>query len=73
MSATLTAELSRLSPAQKLEVIETLLESLDESVEVPVPAWHLEELKRRVAAHSETGMQGTPWPEVKARLLASHA
>ena len=73
MTSAITAELNRLSPAQKLEVIETLWESLDESVEVPAPAWHLEELKRRAAAHSESGPDGTPWPEVKARLLASHA
>jgi putative addiction module component (TIGR02574 family) len=73
MSAALTAELSALSPAQKLEVIEALWESLDESVDVPAPAWHLDELKRRIAAHRNGAPQGTPWPDVKARLLRSHA
>lgn len=73
MSATLTAELIAMSPAQKLEVIEALWESLDEPFQVPSPAWHLEELKRRAAAHREEEQQGTPWAEVKARLLAGHA
>jgi len=73
ISAKLTAELSALSPEEKLEVIEALWESIDFDSEIPVPAWHLEELRRRAARHPDPGSNGTPWPEVKARLLAGNA
>lgn len=35
---------------------------------VPSPAWHLEELAKRVAAMADDGKGGRPWSEVRGDL-----
>lgn len=48
MTAELTEQLQRLSTDQKLELIEVIWNDLAQKpAEIPVPDWHLAELKRR--------------------------
>lgn len=68
MNAALTAEISRLSPAEKILLVEELWDQIaSSSTELPVPAWHREELDRRLA--SEANDAGRPWSEVRTELL----
>jgi putative addiction module component (TIGR02574 family) len=61
--------IDRLSVRERLELIESIWDSLPEQVAPDeVPAWHLAELaKRRARAEAEPGV-GKPWREVLARL-----
>ncbi len=60
--------IDRLSPEQRLELIELIWDSLPEDAPFTPPEWHLRELERRVAAAEADPGAGTPWPEVLARL-----
>jgi hypothetical protein len=54
-------------PHPGAEVFEALREGLDETVKMPMPAWHLEELQRRALARRDGGGKGIPRPEVKTQ------
>ncbi|HEY3800722.1 MAG TPA: addiction module protein [Caulobacteraceae bacterium] len=61
-----TIVIEKLTPAEKLELIGELWDSLD-AVDVPLTANQRAELDRRLA---DPDLQsGAPWEEVKARLL----
>jgi putative addiction module component (TIGR02574 family) len=60
-------EISRLSAAQQLKLVEDVWDQIAASPEnVPVPEWHRAELDRRLA---DPGEQATlSWDDVQARL-----
>jgi len=65
------AELLRtpLSVQQRLELIGELWDSIPDSLEaLPIPAWHREELERRLAAAEADPEAAIPWEEVRRRL-----
>ena len=65
-------ELSRLSAAQKLRLIESIWdEPSSDSSAVPVEDWHKAELDRREADAATSPDAGSPWPEVRARINSS--
>lgn len=66
-SAALLEEILRLPPDQRLQLVEDVWDSLAASPEqIGVPAWHREELERRLA---DPGEQVTlSWQGVHARL-----
>jgi len=58
-----------LSVAQRLALISELWDSIPDSPDTfPVPAWHREELDRRLAAADANPDAAIPWEEVKRRL-----
>ena len=58
-----------LSVSQKMDVIELLWNSLPEPGQgLSIPAWHVEELERRVVAADATPDKAIPWEKVKARI-----
>lgn len=62
-------DVGQLSVPQRLELIARLWDSIPDSLEgVPVPQWHEQELKRRLAAANENPEAAIPWDEAKARL-----
>jgi putative addiction module component (TIGR02574 family) len=62
--------ISQLSPAERLQLIEELWDSLAVDPDaVPVPPEHLQELNRRLDALDAGEMApGEPWPIVTGRL-----
>lgn len=66
-SAALLEEILRLPPDQRFQLVEDVWDSLAASPEqIGVPAWHREELERRLA---DPGEQATlSWQGVHARL-----
>jgi putative addiction module component (TIGR02574 family) len=63
----LVPELARLSPRQRLDLIERLWESLEDE-DVPVTEAQRAELDRRIAGFDQDRERSIPWEEVKAEL-----
>jgi putative addiction module component (TIGR02574 family) len=65
-----TAELTSLPLAERLQAMEALWDSLcrDQPQAHVVPAWHEEELVKRVAALDSGQDATTPWEEAKERI-----
>jgi putative addiction module component (TIGR02574 family) len=60
-----TIDIDGLTPAEKLELIGELWDSLDAN-DVPLTQAQIEEIDRRLAADGSE--PGVPWEEVEARL-----
>lgn len=69
MNATLATEISRLSPIDKLQLVEELWDSLAANPDqLPIPEWHKQLLAEAETAYLANPEAGSPWPEVKARI-----
>lgn len=72
MNTALATEIGRLTPAEKLELVERLWDEIAASDEqLPIPDWHRHILNEDQASYEANPAEGSPWPEVKARLLRS--
>ncbi len=70
MNAVLVAEIARLTPAEKLQLVEELWDEIAASEDrLPIPDWHRAVLNEDQARYGANPTEGSPWPEVKARLL----
>jgi putative addiction module component (TIGR02574 family) len=66
-----TSELFALSPSERLQLVQDLWDSLLQTPEaVPVYQWHQDELDSREQEYLKNPNAGSPWSEVKARILA---
>jgi putative addiction module component (TIGR02574 family) len=63
----LAPELARLSPRERLDLIESLWDSLDEN-DVPVTDDQRAELDRRIAGFDQDVAEGTPWDQLRDEL-----
>ena len=62
-----------LSPDEKLDIIEALWASLNQSPElIPLPEWQKKELDRSKAQYDAHPESLLPWEEVQANILAKH-
>lgn len=72
MSTQISA-LLELSPDEKLDIIEALWESLNQSPElIPLPEWQKRELDRRQAAYELNPEPLLTWEEVQANILEKY-
>ena len=61
--------LEHLPMSDKLHVVEQLLDGIDQDIEEqPIPASHMEELRRRIAESRARPDEGSTWEEVKAEI-----
>jgi putative addiction module component (TIGR02574 family) len=60
--------IDRLSPQQRVELIDLIWDSLPDDAPFVPPQWHLHELERRVAAADADPGAAEPWEQVLARL-----
>jgi len=66
-----TLGVDRLNPAERAQLAEELLDSLDESREIPpLSEAQRQELDRRLAILDGNPAALSPWEEVQARILA---
>jgi putative addiction module component (TIGR02574 family) len=63
----LAPELARLSPRQRLDLIESLWERLDDE-DLPVTDSQRAELDQRIAGFDQDLEQSIPWNQLKAEL-----
>jgi putative addiction module component (TIGR02574 family) len=67
----LKSEALQLPVEDRLELAEALWESLErEPLQPKLPAWQRELLEERLAADETAPGAGSPWEEVKQRILA---
>jgi putative addiction module component (TIGR02574 family) len=69
--AELRSQALQLPVDERLELAEALWESLDqEAVEPALPEWQRTILEERIAADDAAPDEGSPWEEVKQRILS---
>ena len=63
-------ELRQLSVEDRLQLLDDIWSTFDDDPHpLPIPKWQEEELERRLKAFEDNPDAGSPWPEVKKRLL----
>ena len=68
----LQREILRLPVEERLELAETIWESLEQITEqLSLPAWQRQMLDERIEADDADPDAGSSWDEVKQRILAS--
>lgn len=60
--------IDRLSPKQRMELLDLIWDSLPADEPFVPPDWHIRELERRVAAADAAPGASEPWETVLARL-----
>ena len=76
MNKAVLDELMQLSPAERLDVAERLLESVDPNDPnivddlAPLTDEQMQEIRKRIAEHERDPSSAIPWEEVRARLWA---
>jgi putative addiction module component (TIGR02574 family) len=69
MNPALASEINRLTPAEKLRLIENIWDTLAlDPDQLPLPEWHKQALDEAQEAYTANPDAGSPWPEVKARI-----
>ena len=69
MNATLAAEIGRLSPAEKLLLVEELWDQIaEESNAAEPPVWHDQALAEDAARYAADLSRGDSWANVKRRI-----
>ena len=68
-------EIYQLSVSEKLQLVEALWDDVrDNSVRdnsrLPLPDWHRQALDESAAAYENNPKEGSPWGDVKNRLLS---
>ncbi len=63
-----TLGITRLSPDERLALMEESWESLDDA-EIPIPDWQRELLDRRLEANRANPKAGSTWEEARARIM----
>lgn len=68
----LEREVLQLPVEERLQLAETIWTSLEEeSTQPPLPSWQQELLDERIAEDDARPDAGSPWEEVKRRILAT--
>lgn len=64
------ADIAAMPIQRRIELVEDIWNSIAELPEaLEIPAWHQEELENRLAAYHANPNAGSPWSEVKARII----
>jgi putative addiction module component (TIGR02574 family) len=63
-------QLRDLSVEEKLKLVEELWADIAAQTDkLPIPEWHVREIQESEAAYKANPHDGSPWAEVKARIL----
>jgi putative addiction module component (TIGR02574 family) len=55
---------------ERIQLVEDIWDSIAELPErVDIPQWHRQELERRLKAYRDNPGEGSPWAEVRKRIL----
>ena len=70
MNKALLQELLQLSPAERVEIAQELLDSVEETELPPLTPEQMQEIDRRIAEHERDPSRAIPWEKVRERLRA---
>ena len=69
VNASLATEIGRLSPMEKMKLVEELWDTLAANPDqIPLPIWHEKILAEDQSAYRANPTEGSSWAEVKARI-----
>lgn len=69
MNPALAAEISRLTADEKLQLVQELWDEIAATDDhLSIPDWHRRSLEKADACYRANPNDGSPWPEVLARL-----
>lgn len=70
MSTITASDIAKMSIQQRIQLVEDIWDSIAEMPEsVEIPQWHKEELDKRLAAYHANQSEGSPWKDVKKRIM----
>ncbi len=70
MKSISASEIAEMPIQQRIQLVEDIWDSIAELPEaVEIPEWHQRELDRRMEAHHANPKEGSPWKDVKKRIL----
>jgi putative addiction module component (TIGR02574 family) len=65
-----TSDIANMPVEDRLQLVEDIWDSIAELPEaVEIPEWHKLELEKRLKAYHKNPDAGSPWSEVKKRIL----
>jgi putative addiction module component (TIGR02574 family) len=70
MNKSLLKELLELTPAERIQLVQDLWDSIEPEEMPPLTAEQKQEMERRYAEHVRNPETASRWDDVKARLLA---
>ncbi|MDI6793518.1 MAG: addiction module protein [bacterium] len=63
-------DIAEMTLRDRVQLVEDIWDSIAEISEfIEVPEWHKEELDKRLKAYHDNPNAGSPWPEVKQRII----
>ena len=64
------SDIAKIPIQQRIQLVEDIWDSIAEMPEtVEIPEWHKRELEKRLVAYHANPDEGSPWREVKKRIL----
>jgi putative addiction module component (TIGR02574 family) len=70
MKSITASEIAEMPIQQRIQLVEDIWDSIAEMPEsVEIPQWHKKELEKRLDAYHANPTEGSPWKDVKKRIL----
>ncbi|MCP4041421.1 MAG: addiction module protein [Gammaproteobacteria bacterium] len=64
------SDIAKMPVQQRIQLVEDIWDSVADLPEaVEIPEWHRKELEKRLDAYHENPNAGSPWAEVKKRIM----
>ena len=64
------SDIAEMPLQQRIQLVEDLWDSIAEAPEaVEIPPWHRQELEKRLEAYHADPSEGSPWADVKRRII----
>lgn len=70
MKSISASEIAEMPIKLRIQIVENILDSIAEMPEAAeIPEWHKRELEKRLEAYHANPGEGSPWQDVKNRIL----
>ena len=70
MKSISASDIAQMPIEQRIQLVEDIWDSIAELPEaVEIPGWHKRELEKRLEAYHANPNEGSPWLEVKKRII----
>ncbi len=70
MKSITASEIAKMPIQQRIQLVEDIWDSIVDMPEaVEIPEWHKKELEKRLEAYHANPNEGSPWEDVKKRIL----
>ena len=71
MKSISASDIAKMPVRERIQLVQAIWDSIAEMPEaVEVPDWHKRELERRLAEYHANPEEGSPWKEVRKRIVS---